>query len=135
MNLPPHSAKRAPRVNLGGKVSATVQLENGRQLYAKLHQLSLTGGLLELTAYLEERSRVGLTISVGSDPVYPRAEMLFPMKTAQGYLQPFRTTFLRDPERQALEKQIASLLKQSLAPGKPGHALGSRSPRFLLETF
>lgn len=137
MTLSPNSyqPKRAPRANLGGKVSAVIQLENGRQLPASLYQLSITGGLLEVTTYLEERSRIGLTVQLGADPVYPRAEMLFPMKSAKGYLQPFRITFLHPQQREALAGQINALVKQALAPGKPGHGLGFRPPRFFLETF
>lgn len=53
---------RAARVALQGRISVMVLLENGRQFPAKLHQLSVTGGLLEVDMYLEERSKVGLTL-------------------------------------------------------------------------
>lgn len=129
-------SRRAPRVNLRGTVSATIQLENGRQHPSKLYQLSISGGLLELAMYLEERTRVGLTFQVGSGTMRPKAEMLFPMRVTLGYMQPFRFTDLRAEERQILGREITELLGQTgLAPGREGHGLGLRPPRFYLESF
>jgi hypothetical protein len=126
--------RRAPRVNLRGQLSATIQLENGRQFTARLHQLSTTGGLLEVSTYLEERSWIGLTVPLGSGAVYPTAEMMFPMRGGSGYLQPFRIVRLRPEERQRLEKEITELLQQALAPPRLGHGPGFRPPRFYLES-
>jgi len=126
--------RRAPRVSLRGTISATIRLENGRQLTCKLHQLSITGGLLELAMYLEERSWVRLTVQVGSSLVHPIAEMMFPMQSTFGYLQPFRFTGLTPEERQILDGEIQELLKQTAA-AKAGHSLGFRPPRFYLESF
>ena len=106
---------RAPRVTLGGDVAVTIQLENGKQLPAKLHKLSVTGGLLESSAYIEERVRVAITLPIGSGFLNPRAEMLFPMWCANGYLQAFRFTSLWAGERQILEAEIAELLNQTVA--------------------
>jgi hypothetical protein len=126
---------RATRVNLRGKVSVTIQLENGRHRPAKLHQLSVTGGLLEIPNYLEERSKVALTLPIGASVVRPKAEMLFPMCGANGYLQPFRFTQLWAEERQVLEAEINELLKQSVARTAEGQGTGLRPPRFYLESF
>jgi hypothetical protein len=126
---------RAPRVNLRGTVSVLVQLENLRRMPAKLHQLSITGGMLELAMYLDERAKVGLTIPVGSNTVRPKAEMLFPMRAAQSYLQPFRFTSLWSGEREILETEITALLDQSVAPAPGSHGPGVRPPRFYLESF
>jgi hypothetical protein len=126
--------RRAPRVNLRGAVSVTIQLENGRQLPARLHQLSITGGLLELATCLEERIWVGLTIHLGSGVVYPRVEMMFPMRSALGYLQPFRITRIRDQELYLLDKEVTALRKQALAPANPGHVPGFRPPHYYLES-
>jgi hypothetical protein len=117
---------RAPRVSLRETVSVTIQLENGKQLPAKLHKLSMTGGLLETVTYLEERVRVGVTLPIGSSFVRPKAEMLFPMWCAQGYLQPFRFTGLWAEERQILEKEVTELLKQTVA--RSSARLGSGVP-------
>jgi hypothetical protein len=104
---------RATRVGLQGRITAVVLLENGRQLPAKLHSLSVTGGLLEVSMYLEERSKVGLTLPIGTSIVRPSAEMLFPMCGAGGYLQPFRFEHLWAEERQKLEAEIEEILRQS----------------------
>lgn len=125
---------RAPRVNLRGTVTVLVRLENLRRIPGKLHQLSIRGGLLELPAYLDERTTVGLTIPVGTDTLRPKAEMLFPMRGAGLYLQPFRFTSLWPEERLILEAEITKLLKETVsAAGK--HGLGFRPPRFYLESF
>ena len=126
---------RAPRVNLRGTVSVLVQLENLRRMPGKLHQLSITGGMLELAMYLDERAKVGLTIPVGSSTLRPKAEMLFPMRAAQGYLQPFRFTSLWGEEREVLEAEVTKLLKQTMVPAPGSHGPGFRPPRFYLESF
>src|ERR1700722_17766630 len=94
---------RATRVNVQGRVSVIIQLENGRKISAKLHKLSVTGGLLEIAMYLEERSKVDLSIPIGVTMVRPKAEILFPMCGAHGDMQPFRFTRLWAEERQMLE--------------------------------
>jgi hypothetical protein len=123
----PHSRRklRAPRVSLWDTVSATIQLQNGRQLWAKTLRISTTGGLLELANCLDERVTVNLTVHLGSRTVRGKAAMLFPMPVTQGYLQPFRFTDLRDEERLALQAEIRELLRQSrlLATGRGGSSL------------
>ena len=128
----PRRTIRPPRVNLWGSVSATVQLQNGRQLWAKTLRMSITGGLLELAACLDERVSVNLTLHMGPRTIRGRAAMLFPMCTPQGYQQPFRFTDLRDQERLALEAEIQHLLKQSTLTTRPG--LGLRPRQSLVET-
>jgi hypothetical protein len=111
----PHSRRkiRAPRVSLWETVSATIQLENGRQLWAKTLRISTTGGLLELPNCLDERVIIHLTLHLGSHTVRGKATMLFPMPVSLGYQQPFRFTDLRDEERFALQAEIRELLRQS----------------------
>lgn len=133
--FPQPRARRAPRLSLRDTVSVNIQLENGRQLPAKLNQVSITGGLLELSTYLEERTRVSLIFEVGFAFVHPKAEMLFPMRGGGGYLQPFRITWMGEEERHRLQMEIAELLKQIVAPATAGHGPGYRPPRFFLESF
>jgi len=125
---------RAPRVNLWGTVSTTIQLENGRQLWAKTLRISMTGGLLELANCLDEGVPVGLTVHLGPRTVRGRAAMLFPMSATQGYLQPFRFTDLRKEECLALQTEIGELLKQAkpFAGGRRG--FGFRTRHFLEST-
>lgn len=126
---------RAPRVSLGGTVSALIQLENLRRIPTKLHRLSVTGGLLELAQLVDERAKVNMTFQIGSSVLHPKAEMLFPMRGLHGYMQPFRFTQLWSEEAQILQTAIEQLLKQTVAPGTAGHGSGFRPPRFFLESF
>jgi hypothetical protein len=130
-----HPQRRAPRANLRETIPVTIQLENGRQLSAKLHQLSITGGLLELTTCLEERIWVGLTLPLGFSIVRLTAEMMFPMRGATGYMQPFRITRIETEDLHKLDKEITGLLKQNVAPATRGHGAGFRPPHFYLESF
>jgi hypothetical protein len=134
-NFPQQRRKlRAPRVSLWGTASATIKLENGRELWAKPVRISITGGLLELATYLDERVTVNLTLHLGARTVRGKASTLFPKRATQGYLQPFRFTDLRDEESRALEIEIRELLKQAtpLASGRRGISL--RPPRPFLES-
>lgn len=124
---------RAPRVTLPEVVFATVQLENSRQISAKLQRISITGGLLDLAVYLEERIPVTLTVPISCGVVKGRAEMLFPMRTATGYLQPFRFTSLPDSQLHLLDREINELLRRTPALAAARPALGSAPPNFLLE--
>ena len=117
---------RAPRVSVQGRIMAVLQLENGRRIPAKLQKFSVTGGLLELATYLEERAKVKISIPVGTIMVRPEAEMLFPMRAVKGYLQPFRFTRLWAEERQVLEAEITELLKPSMARPTGGQEAVSR---------
>jgi hypothetical protein len=136
IDLPqPKPQTRAPRVNLRETISVVIELENSRRVPSKLHRISITGGLLELAMYLDERARVRLTLPIGSAIVRPKAEMLFPMRGAQGYLQPFRFTGLWAEERQILETKIKELLKNTMASANGDHGSGFRPPRFYLESF
>jgi len=123
---------RAPRVNLRGTVSVMVQLENRRQFTGKLHQLSVTGGLLELTNYFDERSRVALGFQIGTGLLRGTAELLFPMRGGMGFMQPFRFTAFAAGTRQTLDREIAALLPQTVGPSR---VVGSRPPDSLLESF
>jgi hypothetical protein len=125
---------RAPRVNLWGTASATIQLENRREVWAKALRISVTGGLLELATYLDEGVTVNLTLHLGTRTVRGKAATLFPTRATQGYLQPFRFTDLRHEECRTLETEIRELLKQatSLAGGR--RSLRLRPPRPLLES-
>jgi hypothetical protein len=83
--------------------------------------------LLELANCLDEGVRVNLTVHLGSRTVRGKAAMLFPMSAAQGYLQPFRFTHLREEECLALQTEIRELLKQTkpFAPSRRGFRLPS----------
>jgi hypothetical protein len=116
------STPRAPRVKLAGTVLSLVRLENGRQTRGKLHQLSITGGLLHLEQPLDEGIKVEVIFHVGSSTVRSHATMLFPMWATQGYLQPFEFADLGEEERSNLQADLQRLLDCSSATIVPAHA-------------
>ena len=130
-----HYPPRSPRVTLPECVFAVIQLENNRQIPAKLQRISMTGGLLDLAVFVEERVRVDLKIPIGEGVVHARAEMLFPMRSAIGYLQPFRFTNLRPEQHHILDREISELLRQNQASAATSRGLGTHPPNFLLESL
>lgn len=108
-------ANRAPRVKLAGTVLSLVRLENGRQTRGRLHMLSITGGLLNVAAPLDEGIKVELIFHVGESTVRSKARMLFPMWATQGYLQPFEFSELSEEERSSLGVDLQRLLDCSAA--------------------
>src|SRR5579863_418782 len=109
------NANRAPRVKLGGSVLFLARLENGRQLRGKLHQLSTTGGLLQLEKPLDEGIKVEVIFHVGNSTVRSKARMLFPMWATKGYLQPFEFADLSEEDRTNLQADLQRLLECSAA--------------------
>jgi hypothetical protein len=106
---------RAPRVKLAGTVLSLVRLENGRQTRGRLHQLSITGGLLHLESPLDEGIKVEVIFHVGNSTVRSKARMLFPMWATQGYLQPFEFADLDEEDRCNLQADLQRLLDCSAA--------------------
>jgi hypothetical protein len=105
--------KRGARVKLGGSVLALLQLQNRRQIRARLNQLSCNGGLLQLEQPLDEGIVIEVLFHVGSTTVRSKAEMLFPMWATKGCLQPFRFKDFPDELRSGLEEDLTALLKVS----------------------
>jgi hypothetical protein len=108
------SGRRAPRVKLAGAILALIQLENGRRVRGRVHQLSVSGGLLHLDDPLDEGIKVEVMFHVGNCTVRSKAAMLFPMWATQGCLQPFEFTDLAAENRRVLESDLRSYLGQSL---------------------
>ena len=126
----PRRKVRAPRVNVGETASAAIQLQNGRQLWAKPLRISITGGLLELATCLDEGVTVNLSVHLERRTVRGKAAMLFPMCAKQGYLQPFRFTDLRDEQSLALQTEIRELLDQAKPLGLGRRGFGFKPSHF-----
>jgi hypothetical protein len=126
---------RAQRVNLGGIVSASLQLENGRQITGKLQTLSVTGGLLDLAVCLDERIEVSLLFRCGEAILQTRARMLFPMRGGMGFFQPFQFTSLGVRERQILSSEVTERLRQNVTPEKRTLGPGMRPGGVYLDRF
>jgi hypothetical protein len=102
---------RAFRFKLRGSVLTLIRLPNQRQLRGKLHQLSVTGGLMNVDKPLDEKLKVELIFHVGEITLREKAEMLFPMWATQGWLQPFRFIELPEASRNALEQNLLALVQ------------------------
>lgn len=124
--------RRAPRAIVRGRISVVIQLENGRQLTGKLRQFSITGGLLDLPTYVEERTWVKVTIYLASGLVRTTAEMMFPMRGGIGYLQPFRFISLGENELHAVDREVTEMLRQAVGATR-GQVSVSRPPRSCFE--
>jgi hypothetical protein len=115
----PNTVPRAPRVKLAGTVLILLLLENGRQLHARLHQLSISGGLLHLDQPLDEGIKVELAFHVGKNTVRGKARMLFPMWATHGYLQPFEFDSLPEEDIRHLQLDLQKLLEATTLSVSP----------------
>jgi hypothetical protein len=109
----PHPGRRAPRVQLGGTVAATILLEDGHRAKAKIQTVSITGGLLKLAGALAQGDFVEVAFQTHSGPVRGMAEMLGPMRSTQGALQPFRFIAMGDDDHRALRTMVDSAADRS----------------------
>jgi hypothetical protein len=111
----PHDQQSRPfRVKLRGSVLILIRLPNRRQLRGKLHQLSTTGGLMNLETPLDEKLKVELIFQLGQTTIREQAEIMFPMWATQGWLQPFRFIELTEASKNALEASLLAFVQ-------PGH--------------
>jgi hypothetical protein len=121
-NTSTNARPRAPRVKLAGTVLSLVCLENGRQTRGRLHQLSITGGLLHLETPLDEGIKVEVLFHVRENTVRTKVRMLFPMWATKGYLQPFEFVDLGSEDRSNLQADLQGLLESSGAAIVPVEA-------------
>ncbi|MFZ0958724.1 MAG: hypothetical protein WAN60_20450 [Candidatus Sulfotelmatobacter sp.] len=98
------------RVKLRGSVLVLIRLPNKRQLRAALHQLSTTGGVINLEKPLDEKIEVELIFHIDRSTIRGKAQMLFPMWATQGWMQPFRFVELADTDRNALQENLQSFI-------------------------
>lgn len=112
---PGRKLRRGPRVKLAGSVLCLICLENGRQVRARVHQVSITGGLLQLAQPMDEGIKVEVLFHVGSSTLRTQIRMLFPMWATQGYLQPFEFVDMAEDERLHLQHELQKFLSDSPA--------------------
>lgn len=99
---------RATRIQLP-TTQALVKLSDGNKTKARLASVSVTGGMLYLTRALAEGDFVEVAFQTRSGNVHGMAEMLNPIRSAQGsVLQPFRFVALGDDDHRALHMTIES---------------------------
>lgn len=109
----PGLTARPFRVKLRGSVLALIRLPNRREVRGKLHQLSTSGGLMNLEQPLDEKLQVELIFHLGETTIRTKAEMLFPMWATQGWLQPFRFRDLPEADKNTLEACLQSFVRQA----------------------
>jgi hypothetical protein len=95
-----------------------MRLPNKREVRGKMHQLSVTGGLLNVDTPLDEKLKVELIFQLGEATIREKAEMLFPMWATQGWLQPFRFIDLPEENKHILETSLLAFVQQTQAAGK-----------------
>ena len=98
------------RVKLRGSVLVLIRLPNKRQLRAALHQLSTSGGVINLEKPLDEKIEVELIFHIDRSTIRGKAQMLFPMWATQGWMQPFRFVELTDTDRNALQENLQTFI-------------------------
>jgi hypothetical protein len=111
----PGVSPRPFRVKLRGSILALIRLPNRRQVRGKLHQISTTGGLLNVEAPLDEKLQVELIFHLGETTIREKVEMLFPMWATQGWLQPFRFVDLPEANKKVLETNLLAFVQQTQA--------------------
>jgi hypothetical protein len=114
----PREAPRAPaprpfRVKLRGSILALIRLPNRREVRGKLHQISTTGGLMNVEKPLDEKLRVEVIFHLGKTTIREKAEMMFPMWATQGWLQPFRFIDLPEDHKSVLETNLLEFVRQT----------------------
>jgi hypothetical protein len=103
--------QRGSRVKLLGSSLALVVLQNGRQIRARINQLSVNGALLSLETPLNEGIQVTILFHLGFATIRCRAAMLFPMWATQGCLQPLKFLELADSDRACLARELDALVR------------------------
>ena len=98
------------RVKLRGSVLVLIRLPNKRQLRAALHQLSTSGGVINLEKPLDEKIEVELIFHIDRSTIRGKAQMLFPMWATQGWMQPFRFVEMSETDREALKDNLQSFI-------------------------
>jgi hypothetical protein len=116
---PANSSSLTPRpfrVKLRGSILALIRLPNRRELRGKLHQLSTTGGLLNVEKPLDEKLQVELIFQLGEATIREKAEMMFPMWATQGWLQPFRFVEVPDDRTKILDTNLRVFVQRTQDP-------------------
>lgn len=105
---------RAARVKLGGAVRVSLLLAGPRCARAKLHELSVSGGLLHLRQALKDGVHLEMAFHLPSGIVRASGETLRAEWATRGCLQAFRFTRLEDRDRESLQTAVQSLLQPDL---------------------
>jgi c-di-GMP-binding flagellar brake protein YcgR len=118
----PNPAKQARRIRLPSSVAIAVKTKGRQPVQAKLHEVSVTGGLLVLSKALEEGDFVEVAFQTNHGLVRGMAEVLAARsKSKSGCLQSFRFVAMEDEDHNRLRMTLESLRNQALiGPSQPG---------------
>jgi hypothetical protein len=108
----PHPSVRAARIRVPNSESVSFLLE-GRRVPAVLHEISLTGGLVQFSISIREGTFAELKIQAKSGPIIGLVELLRPSKRSSGTMHPFRFVALGEEEHE----HLVSAIKEMLALG------------------
>jgi len=115
----PNPANRAPRVKVGGSVVVAIRSEAAQPVRAKLHDLSVTGGLLLLSKPLEQGDFVEVAFQTSKGIVQGMAELLAARgQSTSGCLQPFRFVALGDEDHTRL-RMVLEAHSDQITVGDP----------------
>jgi hypothetical protein len=109
----PQKEERPFRVKFRGSVLTLMRLPNRREVRGKLHQLSTTGGLMNVEKPLDEKLEVELIFQLGTTTIREKAQIMFPMWATQGWLQPFRFVEMPEASKTALYTSLQSFIRQN----------------------
>ena len=107
------------RVKLRGSVLTLMRLPNRREIRGKLHQLSTTGGLMNVEQPLDEKLEVELIFHLGETTIREKAQIMFPMWATQGWLQPFRFINVPEDRKNILHNSLSSFVQQQPVSAVP----------------
>lgn len=93
-----------------------LQLGDRSQIRARLNQLSVNGGLLQLSEPLAEELPVEVMFHIGSTTVRAQAHTISPVWATQGCLQPFRFTNFHPQVRKQLANDLHSIYGAPFLP-------------------
>lgn len=106
---------RASRVKIGGSVAIAIRSGGSQPIRAKLHELSVTGGLLILSKALEKGDFVELAFQTSQGTVHGMAEILsLRYQSKAGCLQPFRFVAMDDEDHTKLRMALDLLLDRTM---------------------
>ena len=112
----PRLTPRPFRVKFRGSILALIRLPNRREVRGKLHQISTTGGLLNVEPPLDEKLQVDLIFHLGETTIREKVEMMFPMWATQGWLQPFRFIEMPEANKNILEANLQAFVQRTQEP-------------------
>lgn len=102
---------RAPRVRIPNDERITLNL-GGKRAFATLRLLSLTGGLVEFPAPMDEVTLAEVVLMTIAGPVKALVEFLQAPKPARPAARPFRFIAIDDNDYQRLSSTLKLMLKQ-----------------------